>query len=163
MFLEDVGQRSESKETQSDQWCPATRLTTSRSDCDRSPHNELDFILPMKIAPRLCQTAHKLLDGKVIRLYFQQAIWEGGSGGAEVCQTAFANDDVRRPYLISSDKRTGGISAGRQISELTAEVYQKRISKVVPGSAPPRDGQVYIKGLVWLGIQNASHPTSPLF
>lgn len=66
------------KGTQSDQWRPATRLTTSRSDCDRSSRNELDFIQPMKIAPRLCQTTHKLLDGKVIRLYFQQAIWEVG-------------------------------------------------------------------------------------
>lgn len=115
----------------------------------------------MKIVPRLCQTTHKLLDGKVIRLYFQQAIWEVGVGRVgrpEVCQTAFANDDVRRPYLISSDKRTGGISAGRQISELTAKVYQKRISEVVPGNAPPRDGQVYIKSLVWLGIQNAVFP-----
>lgn len=37
----------------------------------------------MKIAPRLCQTTHKLLDGKVICLYFQQAIWEVEDGGGE--------------------------------------------------------------------------------
>lgn len=56
-------------------------------------------------------------------LYFQRG---AEVRSPEVCQTAIAKDDVRQPYLIFSDKRAEGISAGRQGSELTAEVYQKK-------------------------------------
>lgn len=84
----------------------------------------------MKIAPRRLTDSSNPSIVPVGRLGVDGSlgVGEGVVRSPEVCQTVFANDGVRWPYLIFSDKRTGGISAGRQIAELTAGVYQKRIS-----------------------------------
>lgn len=143
------------KGTQSDQWRPATRLTTSRSDCDRSSRNELDFIQPMKIAPRLCQTTHKLWDGKVIRLYFQQAIWEVGvvEGG----KARSVSDSVRQWRCAPAISNLFRQADGRDFSwQTNLRVDCRSLSKkeyLKLFQAMRRPGTDKFTSRVWCGLE----------